>query len=139
MQHYAAVTLLAALAGPSPGRIVSSFRLDGKSRVSAGFFATNGTLISTLFSNKEMDGGVHNVPWDWPKGAARDDGLEVRVLAHNVTYEWEGVIGNTGECPCMLERQQIPVPHRHVTHAVSLHRRTCHSVLSSDVHECSSA
>jgi hypothetical protein len=129
MQHYAAVALLAALAGlgtSSPrvaenvpaGRIaasgtllplgahgersqkfVSSFRLVGKSRVSAGVFATNGTLITTLFSNKEMDSGVHDVSWNWPKGATRDDGLEVRVLAYNVTYEWEGVIGNTGESP----------------------------------------
>jgi len=125
MQTYAAVALLAALAGlgtSSPriaANFVSSFRLDGKSRVSAGVFATNGTLITTLFSNKEMDSGAHDVAWDWPKGATCDDGLEVRVLAHNVTYEWEGVIGNTGECPCSnVSRLQSPI----VTH-VSLHRR----------------
>lgn len=82
-------------------KFVCSFRLDGKSRVSAGIFGTNGTLIRTVFSNKEMSSGVHDVLLDWPSGASRDDGVEVRVLAHNVTYEWEGVIGNTGGSPCM--------------------------------------
>jgi len=66
---------------------------------SAGIYDSGGHLIRTLWSGKPRPAGSIAINWD-----GRDDdgqpanGAEqyrVRVLAHNVRYVWDGVIGNT--------------------------------------------
>ena len=66
---------------------------------SAGVFDSTGTLVHTLWSGKRREGGPLSLEWN----GERDDGLAVtasdkyvaRVIAHNIRYVWEGVIGNT--------------------------------------------
>jgi hypothetical protein len=68
-------------------------------QTSAGIFDSAGRLIRTLWSGKAYPAGPVAIDWD----GRDDDGspaagaqrYRVRVLAHNVRYVWEGVIGNT--------------------------------------------
>lgn len=76
------------------------FRLDRQSKTSAGVFRLDGTLIRTLWNAETHGEGNHVAWWD-----GKDDrGLDVpsseyhiRLLAHNISYEWEGVIGNSSK------------------------------------------
>jgi hypothetical protein len=67
---------------------------------SAGVFDARGNLVRTLWRAKPHAGGSMRVDWD----GRDEDGVHVsaasgpysvRVLAHDVRYVWEGVIGNT--------------------------------------------
>lgn len=79
--------------------IEASFELSEPARTSAGVFTEDGRLLRTLWSNVAYDAGTHAFSWDGmddlgeivPEGVAH----HFEVLAHNVEYIWEGVIGNT--------------------------------------------
>jgi hypothetical protein len=100
------LSLLSAVAGARPLRwvappsqkIVFTFTLPAAAKTSAGVFASDSTLVKTLWSNVQYAAGTFTAIWD----GTTDDGqlaangsYQVRVLSHNVTYTWEGVIGNT--------------------------------------------
>ncbi|MFD2574668.1 FlgD immunoglobulin-like domain containing protein, partial [Spirosoma soli] len=75
-----------------------SFSLAQKARTSAGVFAQDGTLIRTLWSGAEYPSGSHTQTWDGLDDQGRmapDATYKVKVLSNNVTYTWEGVIGNS--------------------------------------------
>lgn len=74
-----------------------NFTSDGVKRSSAGIYKQDGTLVKMLWSNQIFPSGSHTADWD----ETDDFGDSVpfstyiaRVLHNNVTYEWEGVIGN---------------------------------------------
>ena len=66
---------------------------------SAGIYDSEDRLIRTLWSGRFLSRGSVGVQWD----GRDDDGASapltgkyrVRLLAHNIRYVWEGVIGNT--------------------------------------------
>jgi len=79
------------------------YTLDNRYQTSAGVYDASGQLIRTLWSNRTREAGPHQGEWD-----GRDDEgrpwqgagpVQVRVLAHNVSYRWEGVIGNSARDP----------------------------------------
>lgn len=70
-------------------------------RTSAGVFDADGRLLRTLWSGRDLPAGALRAGWD-----GRDDdgmpvapsaGLHLRVLAHRIRHEWQGVIGNSSE------------------------------------------
>jgi hypothetical protein len=76
-----------------------NFSLDRGYTTSAGVFDASGSLIRTLWSAQHLGPGKHSVTWD-----DRDDArypieagtrMQVRLLRHQVSYQWDGVIGNT--------------------------------------------
>jgi hypothetical protein len=67
---------------------------------SAGVFDAEGNLVRTLWRARPHAGGTMRVEWDGrdddgARVAAAEGPYSVRVLAHDVRYVWEGVIGNT--------------------------------------------
>jgi len=76
-----------------------SYTLSSSSRTSAGVFDSTGALIRTLWSNRSQPASTYTQDWD----GKDDDGAiapasasyTLKVLANNVTYTWDGVIGNT--------------------------------------------
>ena len=74
------------------------FVLPERSSTSAGIYHEDGRLVRTLWSGRSLDAGPFTVAWD----GSDDDGnpaeagrYVAKVIAHNVRYVWEGVIGNT--------------------------------------------
>jgi hypothetical protein len=77
----------------------AAFTLPQGATTSAGIFDSNGRLLRTLWAGEHRAAGSLTLEWD-----GRDDsGATVsptghylaRLLAHDVRYIWEGVIGNT--------------------------------------------
>jgi hypothetical protein len=75
-----------------------TFSLSSNATTSAGVFAKDGTLLRNLWSNVKYPSGSHNETWDGTDDEGRmvpEANYDIRVLSNNVTYEWEGVVGNT--------------------------------------------
>ncbi len=100
--HFTAVGILfasgftcpPALAQPQGG----NFTLTNDATTSAGVYAADGTLVRTLWSNVRFSAGTHPLTWDGldDRGnTVTGTGLYPKLIAHNVNYVWEGVIGNT--------------------------------------------
>jgi DNA-binding beta-propeller fold protein YncE len=78
-----------------------TFVLPLGATTSAGIFDSGDRLVRTLWSGRFYEKGTITVDWD----GLDDDGMAVppgspyraRLLAHNVRYVWEGVIGNTSK------------------------------------------
>jgi len=84
---------------PRSSEIAFSFALAENARAtSAGVYDAPGRLVRTLWSVRPYNAGTHSDIWD-----GRDDNgnpappgtYTVKVLAGNVHYDWEGVIGVT--------------------------------------------
>ncbi|WP_018614248.1 T9SS type A sorting domain-containing protein [Segetibacter koreensis] len=77
-----------------------SFILNNSAKTSAGIYKTDGTLIRTLWSGVNYNAGTYKINWD-----GTDDNRNnvpvgnyiAKVLSNNVSYKWEGVIGNTSD------------------------------------------
>jgi hypothetical protein len=65
--------------------------------VSGGVYSS-GILIRTLFSDSAFKAGPHTLQWDGldDNGNLQTIGttFQIRVLANNITYTWQGTIGN---------------------------------------------
>jgi hypothetical protein len=76
-----------------------SYKLTSPSRTSAGVFDSGGTLIRTLWSNDPQTAGDHVGDWDGKNDEGKNLPVAkdwiIKVLSSNVTYKWDGVIGNT--------------------------------------------
>ncbi len=75
-----------------------SFSLPSAANTSAGVFMKDSTLVKTLWSNVNYSGGTHTAIWDGTDDQGNivaANSYDIRVLSNNVTYTWEGVIGNT--------------------------------------------
>jgi hypothetical protein len=85
---------LAALANAGSAQL----SLPCACNTSAGVFDSSGRLIRTLWSGKPLSAGPRQIDWDGLDDEGRPaapDRYRVRLLAHNIRYVWEGVIGNT--------------------------------------------
>jgi hypothetical protein len=96
------MALVAALLSGTPVQAgTTTLLLPQNATTSAGIFDAQDHLQRTLWSGKSMLAGRVTVDWD----GRDDDGTPVpragqyraRLLAHNVRYIWEGVIGNTSK------------------------------------------
>ncbi|WP_213807418.1 FlgD immunoglobulin-like domain containing protein [Granulicella sp. dw_53] len=76
-----------------------SYTLSNGARTSAGVFDSTGALVRTLWSNKPQTAGTYSEAWDGKDdlgaAVASEGTWTIKVLHSNVTYRWEGVIGNT--------------------------------------------
>ncbi len=77
-----------------------TFTLATSAVTSAGVFQADGTLVRTLWSTTKYSAGAHTKEWDGKDdyGQALTNPLlnyEIKVLSNNVTYDWQGTIGNT--------------------------------------------
>ena len=82
------------------GKVKFSFSLKSSSVTSAGVYRNDGTLIRTLWSGTRLAAGNYTRTWDGvdDEGLLSDAGTyNIRILSNNVTYKWEGVIGNTSD------------------------------------------
>ena len=80
------------------GSILFNYTLPAAATTSAGVFAADGTLLHTLWSNQSDPAGVNSAVWD----GLDDDGqpmspgtYTVKVLQSQISYTWEGTLGNT--------------------------------------------
>jgi len=80
-----------------------SFSLDEPCTTSAGVYATNGTLIRTLWSKaRYYSAGTYTSNWNGYTDSgtlAPNSTYEVKILQHNMEYVWDGAIGNTSDTP----------------------------------------
>ncbi|WP_254448781.1 RICIN domain-containing protein [Spirosoma rhododendri] len=61
-------------------------------------FAKDGTLVRTLWSGVSLNAGAYTKYWDGldDKGqTAANATYDIRLISNNVSYTWEGVIGNS--------------------------------------------
>ena len=82
------------------GRLQFSFTLPTNAVTSAGVYNTStGTLIRTLWNNVKYQQGTNYGVWDGKDstGAAVATGTsyQIKMIYHNVQYNWDGTIGNT--------------------------------------------
>jgi uncharacterized repeat protein (TIGR01451 family) len=84
--------------GQSYHTISFTFSLAQPARTTAGVFTKEGVLLRTLWSGVSYAAGSFTRSWDGldDQGLLVADGsYDIKVLSNNITYTWEGVIGNT--------------------------------------------
>ena len=101
---------LLSLASTTHGCLRASLDLPARAFTSAGVYATGGAapgrLVRTLWSRRALAGSL-SIAWDGRDDAgalapecadeaAAAAAFEVRVLSSNVSYVWEGTVGNSG-------------------------------------------
>ena len=88
-----------------------SFTLDEPCKTSAGVFATDGTLVRTLWSKTRYYApGTYSAVWDGlddHSNAVPAGVYQVKLLQHNTEYAWDGVIGNTSEAISGIPRVSL--------------------------------
>ncbi len=75
-----------------------TFNLPASATTSAGVYDSNGVLLRTLWRAEPFAAGAHVGTWDNKDdlGAVVADGsYTVKLIRHNVSYTWEGTIGNS--------------------------------------------
>jgi hypothetical protein len=102
-----------------------SFSLSAARTTSAGVYAAGDTLVRTLWRGESLPAGEHTRTWDH----RMDDGslapagnYTVRLIHHQASYRWEGVIGNSsGTAPgSQVHRSYMP-PTSLVVDGTQLH------------------
>jgi hypothetical protein len=77
-----------------------SFKLDQPAKTSAGVYTKDSILVRTLWSAIDYKAGTHKMSWDGKDDNGHlvtDTAYVIRVLSNQVTYTWEGVLGNTSD------------------------------------------
>ncbi len=73
--------------------------LAAPAMTSAGVFNADQRLVRTLWSGRALRGGPVHIDWDGHdedgQAVPTNAHYRVRLLAHNVRYQWQGVIGNS--------------------------------------------
>ncbi len=80
------------------GAAYAVFNLGQDYTTSAGVYKPDGTLIKTLFSARRMAAGSNVVFWNGLNDnneIAPSDSYTIKMIAHNVQYYWENVVGNS--------------------------------------------
>ncbi len=77
-----------------------TFTLPAAARTSAGVYKTDSTLVRTLWADRNYSAGTYTEYWDGKddygvKLTSPDANYNIKVLSNNVTYKWEGIVGNT--------------------------------------------
>ena len=76
------------------------FDLPRSAVTSAGVYASDGTLLRTLWRAESLPAGRHVRSWDQRDDSGRAVGVgagevEIRLVHHQLRFEWEGVVGNS--------------------------------------------
>jgi len=74
------------------------FKLPSNSTTSAGVYRTNGSLVRNLWQKIDYTAGTHQASWDGLDNEGNPvppSTYQIKVIAHKVSYVWEGVVGNT--------------------------------------------
>ena len=82
----------------SMGAGYALFVLNQNFTTSAGVYKPDGTLVKTLFSARKMFAGTNVVFWnglDDNNQVAPAGTHTIKMIAHNVQYVWENVVGNS--------------------------------------------
>lgn len=77
-----------------------SFNLPSSSNTSAGVYKWDGTLVKTLWNNVRYTSGTHTAYWDRTNDDGfliTDTGYFVKVVSNNITYNWDGTVGNNSD------------------------------------------
>lgn len=80
------------------GPFQQSFFFTNGVTTSAAVYQTNGTLVKTLWSGRRMSAGLNTAYWNGLSDgntAVSPGEYNVKLIAHNVSYVWEGAIGNS--------------------------------------------
>jgi len=80
------------------GAAYSIFNLDADYTTSAGAYKQDGTLVKTIFSNRRLGAGTNVVFWnglDDNNQPVASGTYTIKMIAHNVQYIWENVVGNS--------------------------------------------
>lgn len=75
-----------------------TYTLPSDATTSAGAYKADGTLVRTLWNNEPRSAGSNTATWDGLDDNGQPlpaDTYQVKILTHNVTYAWEGYVGNT--------------------------------------------
>ena len=80
-----------------------SFDLDQSRSTSAGVYAADGRLLRTLWRGERLPAGRHARNWDLrlddgslaPATTSSAAEVTVRVIHHDVKYQWQGAVGNS--------------------------------------------
>jgi hypothetical protein len=85
------------------GAAYALFVLNQDFTTSAGVYKSDGTLVKTLFSARRMFAGTNVVFWnglDDNNQIAPASTYTIKMIAHNVQYVWENVVGNSSVPNC---------------------------------------
>ena len=77
-----------------------NFNLDAGYTTSGGAYKPDGTLVKTLWRKVYYSAGPHSYTWDGidDNGAAVPAGnYQLKMVAHNMQYVWDGSIANTSQ------------------------------------------
>ena len=78
---------------------MATLKLPVASTTSVGIFDAQGRLVRTIWSGRRFNAGPVAILWngldDDGKAVPATGSYTVKLLAHDVRYVWEGVIGNT--------------------------------------------
>ena len=77
-----------------------TYTLNNAAMTSAGVFATDSTLIRTLWTTVYRQAGTYNLTWDGKDDSGNQmpaGNYIIEVLSNNVKYTWDGIIGNTSD------------------------------------------
>ncbi len=80
------------------------FTLAGSAKTSAAIYDSDGVLLRTLWSDVSYAAGTHPIYWDGKDDLGNSLPLgnyPAKVIAHNIDFTWEGVIGacNNSDAP----------------------------------------
>jgi hypothetical protein len=83
---------------PTAAQLGFTFTLTSNITTSAGVYTPDGTMVRTLWRGRFYKAGTYTHVWDGKDdfGVAQTAGTyNIRVLANNLKYDWDGTIGNT--------------------------------------------
>lgn len=77
-----------------------NFTLANSYTTSAGVYDANGALVRTLWGNQPLAAGTYQKTWDGTDDSgnvAPAGSYSVKLLTHNMSATWDGVLGNTSQ------------------------------------------
>lgn len=121
----AATGLVALAGGATTGNASGSalrfeFSLDRTRTTSAGLWSDDGRLLRTLWRGERLAAGTHSRQWDGLDDLGQPvlpAAVTVRVIHHDVRYEWDGVVGNTSSTAANIASASV---HRSFMRPTSL-------------------
>lgn len=75
--------------------------LPASATTSAAVYKSGTTLVKTIWNTELLSAGTHTRYWngtdDYGRSITPEETYTLRVVTHNVQYEWQGTLGNTSD------------------------------------------
>jgi hypothetical protein len=120
----AAATPVAQATASKAGTLSFSFALVSPRTTSAGVYGADGALVRTLWRGERLPAGSHQREWD----QRLDDGTPavegsytVRVIHHDLSYQWDGVVGNTSATSTHAPHRAFMLPQSLAADGLQMH------------------